>query len=119
MPQSFIPPSIPWAEPPAQVLERAQRLCWEAQLAREEAVTRVADCRRLRSERRRWGAVWSECLADPDYLMVCCAYCARVRIHDGTWGGIPTGVRRLVERRPALPVSHGICPDCMSRHFPS
>ena len=103
----------------AKLFERAQQLCREAEITRERAALSVADCKRQRLERRQWKAIWSALRARPDHFAACCAYCTRFRTPSGEWVAIPAGVNQILHHFPALNVSHGICPDCLSRQQPN
>lgn len=105
------------AEPPAASLERARQLCLLAQAIVGEATAQVADSRRRKAERKRWRTLWESRRGDSNYIIVCCAYCARVRDFSEQWGAIPTYVSQALHR-PLSPtrLSHGVCPDCLSRH---
>ena len=116
MPKSISPPVLR-AESLAQSIERAQELCFDAQVAVRKAAARVAESKRLKSERQRWRAVWSRCVG-ADSVVVCCAYCARVRTPDGQWGAIPASLNPIIHQSPTVRLSHGYCPDCLARHFP-
>jgi hypothetical protein len=116
MPKSTIPPVLR-AESLAQSIERAQELCFDAQVAVHKAAARVAESKRFQSERQRWKAVWSSC-AGSHPVVVCCAYCARVRTPDGQWGAIPVSLSANLHKSPAVRLSHGYCADCLARHFP-
>lgn len=69
MPKSTIPPILR-VESLAQSIERAQEFCFDAQVAIHKAAARVAESRRLQSERQRWKAVWSRC-AGSHPVVVC------------------------------------------------
>jgi hypothetical protein len=47
-------------------------------------------------------------------LVPICAYCKNVRDDKGFW----EKVENYVERRFPAEFSHGICPDCIRKHFP-
>jgi hypothetical protein len=116
MPQSLSSPQLRSGQALAQAIERARELCFDAQIATSKAAAQVAECNRLRAARRRWRAVW--CQDNPNSVVVCCAYCARVRTSDGEWGAIPASLSQAVHRSAAVRLSHGFCPDCLARHFP-
>ena len=115
MSKSISPPLLR-AESLAQSIERSQELCLEAKVARQKAAAKIAESKRYQAERRRWRAVWSG-RDGPEHVVICCAYCARVRTPDGQWGTIPASVSQAVHRSPAVRLSHGYCPDCLARHF--
>jgi hypothetical protein len=118
MPQLLSSPRIPSAQSLGETIERAKRICFEAQVAIHRALTKVAESKRCQAERGRWRAVWAG-REGPDHVVVCCAYCARVRTPDGQWGAIPAGLSQAVHQSPVVRLSHGFCPDCLARHFPS
>jgi hypothetical protein len=118
MPQSLRSPRSLGAVTLAQAIARARELCFDAQIIISKAAARVAESKRGQSERRRWRAVWSRAQEGPDRLVVCCVYCARVRAPDGEWGAIPAGLSQVIHQSPTVCLSHGICGDCMARHFP-
>jgi hypothetical protein len=117
MPPSLHSPGFLPAETLAQAIARAQQLCFDAQITISKAAAQVAKSKRGQSERRRWRAVWSA-RQGPDHVVACCAYCARVRTPDGEWGAIPASLSQAVHQSPVVRLSHGICPDCLARHFP-
>jgi hypothetical protein len=43
-----------------------------------------------------------------------CAHCKRVRTEEGAWEGL----ERFVRDRTDAEFSHGICPNCLSQHYP-
>lgn len=47
-------------------------------------------------------------------ILPICSHCKRVREDDGDWEAIEAYVRRHSEAE----FSHGICPDCLTRHYP-
>jgi response regulator RpfG family c-di-GMP phosphodiesterase len=47
-------------------------------------------------------------------LVPICAYCKKIRDDKGFWDRVET----YVEKRSEASFSHGICPDCVKRHFP-
>jgi len=47
-------------------------------------------------------------------LLPICAHCKRVREDDGRWVQLDT----YVAARLNVPLTHGICADCLNRHFP-
>lgn len=52
---------------------------------------------------------------DDEELIHLCAWCERVRTQDGVW--LPIG--HFIPRVGPLPISHGICSDCLEReHIP-
>jgi hypothetical protein len=116
MPLSISPPVLE-AETLAKSIKRAHELCFDAQVAIHKAAAQIAESKRCQAERRRWRAVWSG-REDPDHVVVCCAYCARVRTPDGQWGAIPASLSQAVHQSPMVRLSHGFCPDCLARHFP-
>jgi hypothetical protein len=119
MPKSTIPPVLR-AESLAQSIERARELYFDAQVAVHKAAARVAESRRLQSERQRWKPC-DPVAPGPIPCWVCCAYCARVTTPDGQWGAIPVCLSANIHKSPAVRLSHGYCADCLarpSRHFP-
>lgn len=47
-------------------------------------------------------------------ILSICAHCKRVRRDDGTW----IQIERFVQDRSDLLFSHGICPECLRKHYP-
>ena len=47
-------------------------------------------------------------------LLPVCSHCKRVRDDDGRWMQLDV----YVTARWNVPITHGICADCLSRHFP-
>jgi hypothetical protein len=118
IPSPSSPSTFP-AETLAHAIERAAELCFEAGIAISRAAAEVAKSKRCQSERGRWRAVWSRTRSGAEQVVVvCCAYCARVRTPDGEWGAIPAGLSQAIHQNPAVRLSHGFCPDCLARHFP-
>jgi hypothetical protein len=103
---------------PAAVMERAQRLRAVAQASISAAAFQRRESRRLRYERTLVRSIWSECSADPDHIVVCCSYCARVHRPEG-WSAIPPDQSKILHGSPAVRLSHGLCEDCLARHFPA
>src|ERR687898_368291 len=95
------------------LFKRAQHVCREAEITSEKVALTLADCRRLRLERRQWKAIWSALRARPDHFLTQCSYCTRVRTSSGEWSVIPGGASESLHRSPAVNLSHGICPDCL------
>jgi hypothetical protein len=116
MPISNSPPVLK-VQSLAQSIQRAHELCFDAQVAIHRAAAQIAESKRCQAERSRWRVIWSG-RKSPDDVVVCCAYCARVRTPDGEWGAIPASLSQAVHESPAVRLSHGFCPDCVARHFP-
>ncbi len=47
-------------------------------------------------------------------LLSMCAHCRRIRAEDGTW----LSLEEFLHERAPVNFSHGICPECLERHFP-
>lgn len=47
-------------------------------------------------------------------LLPTCSYCKKIRDDKGQWHSIES----YIEERSEAEFSHGICPDCMARHYP-
>ena len=43
-----------------------------------------------------------------------CSYCKKIRLEDGSWEQVDVFIHRQYDAE----VSHGICPDCMTKHHP-
>lgn len=69
-----------------------------------------------REERRQWRSILARIPADPDHILVLCAYCHRARGALG-WAVLPAGIEYEVKRWGGCRVSHGFCPDCVRRHW--
>ena len=52
--------------------------------------------------------------ADPDHILVLCAYCRRAHGALG-WTALPPGIEYELKRWLGVRVSHGYCPDCINR----
>src|SRR5215207_10187077 len=102
----------------AEAIDRARGLCSKAQIVLAEVASQRTDLERRRSERRTWRMVWEACCANPDHILACCSYCARVRGPNGGWGAIPSELSQALHRGKCqlVQLSHGICPDCLARH---
>jgi len=48
-------------------------------------------------------------------LLPICAHCKRIRDEADVW----TPIETYVQRRTEAEFTHGICPDCIERHFPT
>jgi len=104
------------AQIPAKLFERTDQLRRRVEITGEKVALTLADCKRLRLERRQWRAVWSAVRARPDHIVVCCYYCARVRTPNGEWTAVPMGLSNALQQSLCVNFSHGICPDCMARY---
>jgi hypothetical protein len=80
-----------------------------ARAAAAEAVERALSHRR---EREAWAEILDRIPADPDHLLILCAYCHRARGENG-WTVLPTGVEMELHAWPGVLLSHGLCPDCL------
>ena len=47
-------------------------------------------------------------------LLPICSYCKKIRDEDGTWDQL----ERYITHHSEATFSHGICPDCLEKHFP-
>jgi len=47
-------------------------------------------------------------------LLPICAHCKKIRDEQGQWHAVET----YVQARADVDFSHGICPDCLNRHYP-
>jgi hypothetical protein len=47
-------------------------------------------------------------------LLPVCAWCRRIRDEQNSWQSLDS----YLVKRAELDVTHGICPDCQSKHFP-
>jgi PAS domain S-box-containing protein len=47
-------------------------------------------------------------------LLPICAHCKKIRDDQGQWHAVET----YVQERADVDFSHGICPDCLNRHYP-
>jgi hypothetical protein len=92
---------------PADAIERAQQACLDAQVVVAQSVA-------LRNERERWRALWQAFSTTPEYLLVCCAYCGRVRSLDGVW----VVDAYHLSKGKCVQMSHGVCDECLATHFP-
>ena len=100
-------PSLIQTGSPADAIERAQQVCFEARVIISQSVA-------LRKERERWRALWKACFTTPEYLLVCCAYCGRVRTLDGVW----VVDAYHLSKGNSVQMSHGVCHECLAAHFP-
>lgn len=48
-------------------------------------------------------------------LLPICSHCKKIRDDQGQWHAVET----YVKERADVDFSHGICPDCLSRHYPN
>lgn len=46
-------------------------------------------------------------------LLSVCSYCKRIRNADGRWGAL----ERYIEQRSKAEFSHGVCPECYTKHL--
>jgi hypothetical protein len=56
-------------------------------------------------------------LEDGEFVVVC-AFCSRVRSHDGLWIS-PLPGRSHILAQEAGRISHTYCPECLARHYPT
>lgn len=47
-------------------------------------------------------------------ILPICSYCKKVRTNDGTWENVDLYLHRHTE----ADVSHGLCPECLKKHYP-
>ena len=47
-------------------------------------------------------------------LIIICAHCRKARDKKGNW--IP--VNEVLLQKAGLPISHGLCPDCVKKLYP-
>ena len=47
-------------------------------------------------------------------LLRICAWCRRIRTDDGAW----VQLEKYVEDHADIDITHGICPDCVDKHYP-
>jgi hypothetical protein len=102
---------------PTEAHEHALRLCAEARVAIDSAREIRAESEQLRRDCECWRELWEE-YRRGGYLLVCCAYCARVRHESGEWTAIPAEISMQLHQNPQGLLSHGFCDDCLQRHFP-
>jgi hypothetical protein len=69
-----------------------------------------------RQEWSAWAAVLAPLRADPNHMVVLCAYCHRVQGKDG-WIPLPPGVEHELKEWTDVILSHGYCDDCLETHF--
>jgi len=77
----------------------------------------ITDARRMERERERLILSLEEAQRNVKILrglLPVCASCKRIRKDDGTWQQIEAYIRDHSE----VEFSHGICQDCMRRHYP-
>lgn len=55
-------------------------------------------------------------LAELRSLLPICSSCKKVREADGSWESVEVYLRRHV---PQSPLSRGLCPDCLKKHYPA
>lgn len=48
-------------------------------------------------------------------ILPICSYCKKIRDDEGTWNQ----VEEYVQKRSEANFSHGICPECVQKHFPA
>jgi hypothetical protein len=87
-----------------------------AATARARATRTVV--RQNREAWARWRAAWTEAVARPNHLLVCCAYCWRMRRDSGEWVEVPAEVSEALQHVPSAEISHSFCPECIARHDP-
>ncbi|HEU4647733.1 MAG TPA: hypothetical protein VFS33_01640 [Gemmatimonadales bacterium] len=79
----------------------------------------TAAARHLRSDCQHIRDLWTDLRTASTGLVVRCAYCQRIRAHDGDWFGVGALVDHILQRVDVLVVSHGICADCAALYFPA
>ena len=81
--------------------------------AARAAATEAIDVTMLhRGEREAWADILDRIPADPDHLLILCAYCHRAR-GDSGWTVLPGGVEAELHTWPGVLLSHGYCQDCV------
>jgi hypothetical protein len=101
-----------------EAIARAHLVNDSACMAVRRAARLVQTSHALRQERGRWQHLWAELTADHERVVALCAYCQRVRTHEGDYGAIPARIRVFLSVTSSLTVTHGICPECVAEHFP-
>jgi hypothetical protein len=102
---------------PDQSLARtAREACARAAQALAQARQTLALTRQFRRARDNWRRLRPTLPTPPD-VVVCCAFCARVRAEHDCWLEIPAEISRLLHGWEGVAISHGFCPDCVTRHF--
>jgi PAS domain S-box-containing protein len=77
----------------------------------------ITDRKRIETEREELVDQLQHALTDVKTLrglVPICAWCRKVRNDQGYWGVIEEFLRDHSEAE----ISHGVCPDCMEKHFP-
>jgi hypothetical protein len=97
-----------------ELIGHSRELCREAETAKAKAVARRIESRNRRLERRNWHALWSECIAHRDHIIVTCAYCGQMRAGTGEWITPPPGLLPALRITRAVLLSHGYCPECVA-----
>jgi hypothetical protein len=110
-------PVVTWpVEHSCAVRERARRTVDAAQTAIDRAYFLSTTAKSLAADCHRWRDLWATQQAAPETVLVCCAYCQRVRACDGAWLATASRTRNGLQRRGAS-LSHGLCPECVSEHY--
>ncbi|MFZ5774925.1 MAG: ANTAR domain-containing response regulator [Thermodesulfobacteriota bacterium] len=47
-------------------------------------------------------------------ILPICSYCKKIRTQEGVWEDVAIHIQRHTEASP----SHGLCPECLQRHYP-
>ncbi|KAF0125562.1 MAG: putative PAS/PAC sensor protein [Elusimicrobia bacterium] len=55
-------------------------------------------------------------LAELRSVLPICASCKKIRSEEGGWEPVEAYIR---SRIPGSPLSHGLCPDCLKKHYPA
>jgi hypothetical protein len=96
------------------VIGHSRELCREAETAKAKAAARRIESQKRRVERRNWHALWSECMAHRDHIIVTCTYCGQMRAGTGEWIIAPPGLLPALRYTRAVLLSHGYCPACLA-----
>ena len=103
-----------------EAVAHARQACLAAARAIQLATATLETSWTLYDRREHWRQVLSELQdADPDYMIVCCAYCTRVQSREGVWGAIPPGIHDTIHGTTRINLTHGICPECRPNVFSS
>ncbi len=95
-----------------QAARISRHLVARASAARATAAEAIDVTTLHRGEREAWADILDRIPADPDHLLILCAYCHRARGESG-WTVLPGGVEAELHAWPGVLLSHGFCQDCV------
>jgi hypothetical protein len=97
--------------------ERVHRAMTVARTTTDTAVLLCAMAEAAVADRPRWQRLWDDLQAASESVLVCCAYCHRLRAADGAWLMASARTMRGLCRSQRIVLSHGVCPPCAAEQL--